>query len=671
MEYQTGLSLAVMPSGVAISNEGKQHRAKQSVSVVAALLLLLVALPTASRYLHSAAALMGSTSKNAAPGTKIGSGTRKAAGVDVNAAVARASQIPIAVPNEAGTFKAGGNAYGATFDANRLTFAPRGAAGALGIGVTDVVRGGMALPLLIGPWSPQGTTLTRPLGRGVVERVSMKASTLNWDVVLKSAPSGHGNLDIGAAITGAIGAPTQTTIDGKRVLRFALQGGHSVYVNELVVTDALGTALYTSLPAVVGDRLTLTVPGSVLDGASYPLTIDPTVSGPTTVNSDGANPAVASDGDTYLVVWEQQSGGDEDILGARLDAKGTILSGPFFVSSATNDESHPDIAWNAGTETYLVVWEYLETPPLTDYDVHGQRLSRTGGLVGANFLVYGPSTNGGIVYNERHPSVASNNVNWFVAWDQSLDTGIDIYGKMISGSGAVGFATAYASSSKPEVTPDVAWNGSTFLIVYVSQFSSTDWDIYGVVVDPNAGGPLSDGTPNGAKYGTDFPIDGSNVSQFSVGVASANYESRACIGCGDPLSVGGPFLVTYSEQYSSSDSDVYGLLLDWSGVTIKSKFAITRTGDNEVVGPKSVASNGRSYLVVWDVRLSGPPYYKGAYATHVNQNGDVLDNPGFPVLDTPNAELGSAVWSGPDHNWGVAAQSNNGSGNSIQFSHTK
>jgi hypothetical protein len=189
-----------------------------------------------------------------------------------------------------------------------------------------------------------------------------------------------------------------------------------------------------------------------------------------------------------------------------------------------------------------------------------------------------------------------------------------------------------------------------------------------VQVDPNIGTPLSDGLPNGAKFESNFGIETSTANQYSTSVASEGYENPACIGCGNPLSIGGPFLVTYTETLSSTDSDVYGQLLDWRGDVQRSKFPIATGTNFDTVIPKSVAFNGSIYLVTWGMQISTAPYYIGIYATRVERDGDVLDSPSFAALDTSGAELGGAVWSGPGNKWGVAAQSNANAQNRILFS---
>jgi hypothetical protein len=66
------------------------------------------------------------------------------------------------------------------------------------------------------------------------------------------------------------------------------------------------------------------------------------------------NPAIASDGTTFVVVYEDDRGSSlADITGVRYDPSNG-LGDEFLVSSAPNDQTHPFIAYSGD---YLVTWE--------------------------------------------------------------------------------------------------------------------------------------------------------------------------------------------------------------------------------------------------------------------------------------------------------------------------
>jgi hypothetical protein len=425
-----------------------------------------------------------------------------------------------------------------------------------------------------------------------------------------------------------------------------------VTMEELVVVDATGRTLFRGMPQVDGGRLTLHVPDAVLDGAVYPLTLDPTVSSPTPIGG-GYNPSIAFDGTNYLVVWQQGTNSAGEVYGARVSGSGAFLSGPFLISSGVGAETHPDVAWNGSR--FLVVWElqHTDASPLNDYGVFGQFINSNGGTIGSNFLVYDPRSSGQR-FDERHPRVASNGVNFMVVWEDNTNyatLGLDIYWKTISGTGAIGFAQRAVGTAKTEAGPDVAWNGATYLIVYTLTFSSTDYDVYGQRLDPNGGDPvftLSDGTPNAGLLGSNFGIRTPGGFQGGASVASENANRWV----GNPASSGGPFLVAWSEQ--TSDSDVYGSIVQPTGTGVGAPFVITNGVKDE--GLFSLTFNG-VYLAAWIVfnDLPGGGYSYDVRGARVSRTGTTQDTGGGIAIaaDANSSETSPAVTNGKGGDWGV------------------
>src|SRR5262249_44017090 len=90
-----------------------------------------------------------------------------------------------------------------------------------------------------------------------------------------------------------------------------------------------------------------------------------------------ASPAVAFDGENFLVVWEEDRSGETDIYGARVTASGSLLDGEgFAVTTAHSSQFTPAAAWDGSV--FLVVWEDDRCGSPDCADLYGARVSRSG-----------------------------------------------------------------------------------------------------------------------------------------------------------------------------------------------------------------------------------------------------------------------------------------------------
>jgi hypothetical protein len=369
------------------------------------------------------------------------------------------------------------------------------------------------------------------------------------------------------------------------------------------------------------------VPSAVVTESSYPLTIDPTVSGPylATDENSANRPSVAFDGTNYLVVWSQIFGGDNDILGARLRANGSFLSGPFLISSSDKSEIYPDVAWNGSS--FLVAWQLMFNTSGGDWDITGQRVSAAGGLLGGNFVINGTGPS-----NQQLPSVASDGSGFLVAWqdDRSAPANpMDIRGTWVSSTGTVDFSRPtlqISTNPKFEDRADVAWNGSAFLVVWELLYAVGDWDVYGRLVSPGvAGTPL----------GSPIPISTPTTVQSNPAVASN----------------GADFLVAWDDNRNGG-FDIFGARLNASGgVVDTSGFPISVA--TRYQGDPSVAYNG-AYLVAWIDERRGASAYD-LYAARVANDRTVQDPNGFRVATGSPATLQHyVVTRGSGSQWGIS-----------------
>ena len=264
------------------------------------------------------------------------------------------------IPAAGGTLVAEDDLYRATFDAKGFAVEPNGAS-AFRVSTATVGRAGAMLDIHAGPWRGTGNVARRSLAPGVVEQVTATAGQVEWDVVLGARPAGRGDLRVDARVTGANGSPKQLASGW----RWAVSGGRGLVMGALVVKDRSGAEVARARPRADASGVHLSVPAAVLDRGDYPLTLDPVVSVEHPVadavpaRAEGAQtePAVASDGTDYLVVWSdyRPNGVSGHIVGARVTASGTVLDGTgIVISTGAGTQRTPAVAFD-GTN-YLVVW---------------------------------------------------------------------------------------------------------------------------------------------------------------------------------------------------------------------------------------------------------------------------------------------------------------------------
>lgn len=116
--------------------------------------------------------------------------------------------------------------------------------------------------------------------------------------------------------------------------------------------------------------------------------------------SPSDNPlTVAFDGTNYLVVWTDEVGGfgsgEWDVFGQRVDTSGNLVGGVINISTATGHQFYPRIAFDGAN--YLVTWTDMrndanknwtcDSGDGTCWDIYGQYISRSGTLVGSEFVI--------------------------------------------------------------------------------------------------------------------------------------------------------------------------------------------------------------------------------------------------------------------------------------------
>ena len=109
---------------------------------------------------------------------------------------------------------------------------------------------------------------------------------------------------------------------------------------------------------------------------------------------------------------------------------------------------------------YLVVWEDSRSGP---WDIYGARVDQSGVVLDPGGIPISTAA-----HDERHPSVAFDGANYLVVWDDSRSGSWDIYGAKLNGSGVVVDSLTISIQLGDQVSPTVASGAENQLFISYS-----------------------------------------------------------------------------------------------------------------------------------------------------------------------------------------------------------
>lgn len=170
--------------------------------------------------------------------------------------------------------------------------------------------------------------------------------------------------------------------------------------------------------------------------------------------------AVAWDGEKWFVVW---SVNNLVVRGRFVDTNGTI-SPDLIVLPCRSRYVYPDPAVVFNGTNYLVVWVddiYGTVAP----DIYGARVTPEGVVLDPQGLRISQSFE-----EDRAPAIASGGDYYFVCWEEAeFETGWQNSSIIACAVGANGTVyEPFAVAMPPSVTPSVAYDGSEYLVTWVS-----------------------------------------------------------------------------------------------------------------------------------------------------------------------------------------------------------
>ena len=422
----------------------------------------------------------------------------------------------------------------------------------------------------------------------------------------------------------------------------------------------------TTYPDIYGARISAA--GAVLDPGGIPIS---------TASSYQYHPSIAVGGGNFMVVWQDyRNGAYANIYGARVSPTGAVLDkSGFLVSGATHHQYTPDLAFD-GTN-FLVVWmDYRKTAgKYTRVDTFGARVSSAGVLLDKSGIQI--SSNGLLQY---YPviSYSANGSTYLVVWQEYRNlakTYWDIMGRAVTPGGILKGAgdILVCNSTGDQTEPDVAHNGTDFMVAWRDNRSSTNSDIYGARVTPAGalvpnsevalssaagiqyrpslawakGGYLVAWEDGRNSAGSSYDIygariTGAGISQDPAGIAISTSGTNQVY----PAAAhdGTNYLVVWQESpdYATTGVNLYGALVSPTGGLVTSGGITISKAVKDQQNPK-VTYGGGKYLVVWQDARSG----LDIYGTQVDTSGKVSHPAGVPISTAPGNQKAPAVASDP------------------------
>ncbi|GMU08940.1 HYR domain-containing protein [Corallococcus caeni] len=405
-----------------------------------------------------------------------------------------------------------------------------------------------------------------------------------------------------------------------------------------------------------------------------------------------ASPAVAFDGNRFLVVWQDSRSVAPGLHGARVGVDGVVIDRTSLpISTTAGAKFSPAVSAVSGT--FLVTWINVQN---SQREIQATRVRTSDGMVlEPSGLKLGTAT----AYDtDAGASVASNGSDFLVVWEDGFGSDNRIRMRRVLKDGSLpepqGLTLAYSEAHKQ--VPVVAFDGTRFMVVWSSERFGQQ-DIHGVRLrasdlvvldDPPrllSVRPNTEGSPAVAAGANSYLVvwhddrdwqgtydimgvrvrasDGAVLDAVAIPIATGlNIKRAPSVSYSD-----GGFLVVWYDNPSiprTSHTDIHGARIRESdGAVLDSTPIVISAALGSQVYPK-VASGAGVHLVTWTDYRNGKELVSDVYAARVRaSDGVVLDPDGIPVAKDSHTEAEPAVAYGAGYFLVAWTDSRNGSAN--------
>ena len=337
------------------------------------------------------------------------------------------------------------------------------------------------------------------------------------------------------------------------------------------------------------------------------------VGGRILTGSTGGAPFIAFDETNYLMVWEQDEPHSTHVYGQFISKAGTLVGSQITIGAGSDMRLSLNSILFDGTN-YFVVWEDRAAPYEGDNgDVYGQFITPSGALLG------GPIPVSTATHGQRMSTLSFDRTNILVVWvdgrNQSAcytDPGgthcfeSDVYGQFVTKS-SVGTPGSLSgsnflinASSLPRDNPiAVAFDGTNYFVAFEEETTLPNacpsggckWDIYGQLVT-KAGAPIG--------------------SKIAISDTSPDHHWPV------PAFDGINYLITWTEEFGSTEATVKGKFFNKSGSPASSEFTLFSPSEDKVPWLAVPIFDGQKYFLL--VNRGSPSSDPSDMDTYTNQN---------------------------------------------------
>ena len=209
---------------------------------------------------------------------------------------------------------------------------------------------------------------------------------------------------------------------------------------------------------IYGTRVTPA--GEVLEPAGIPISIAAQIQ---------LYPEIAYDGTNWLVLWHDWRNHQYDIYGARVASSGMVLDpNAIAICISSGNQYHPAVASDGNKS--LVVWDDTRGGSSR---IYGTRVTQDGSVLEPNGILISNSSS-------YIPSIAFADSNYLVTWDDYRVGSANIYGTRVSTTGSVldPSGISIGNAANAQNTSDVGFDGEDWFVAWQDYQSGADYDIY-------------------------------------------------------------------------------------------------------------------------------------------------------------------------------------------------